>query len=138
MLKKSKSYVLALVFALLLSACGGGNEKGENAQTEGENQNAEVAEFEAGREDGVYDINIASEPESIDPQLNTSVDGAIMVSHLFESLIRWDDDGEGNAVLKPGIAESWDVSEDGLKWTFHLRDAKWSDGKPITANDFVY
>ena len=138
MFNKSKTYALALVFALLLSACGGGNENGEKAKNEDGNQNAQVSDFEPGKEDGVYDINIASEPATIDPQLSSAVDGAIMISHLFESLIRWDDDGNGNAVLKPGIAESWDVSEDGLKWTFHLRDAKWSDGKPITANDFVY
>ena len=131
-----KLIVLMLSFVMLLSACG---NKGQNQGTGGQAGSENVASNEeAGREDGVFDINIASEPESIDPALNTSVDGAIMISQLFESLIRWDDDGNGNAVLKPGIAESWDVSDDGLTWTFHLRDAKWSDGKPVVANDFVY
>ena len=126
---------LMLGFVMLLSACGNGGQKQGTGQAG--NGNAASNE-EAGREDGVFDVNIASEPESIDPALNSAVDGAIMISHLFESLIRWDDDGNGNAILKPGIAESWDVSDDGLTWTFHLRDAKWSDGKPVVAEDFVY
>ena len=137
MLKKSKLLILALAFTMLLTACGGGS-KPANKNAEKGNGDTAVSEFEPGKVDGVLDLNIASEPETIDPQLNTSVDGAIIESHLFESLIRWDDDGQGNAVLKPGIAESWDVSDDGLTWTFHLRDAKWSDGKPMTAGDFVY
>ena len=62
-----------------------------------------------------------------------------MLHHAFEGLIKWVDDGQGNAVLAPGQAESWDASEDGLKWTFHLRDGiTWTDGKPVTAQDFVF
>lgn len=130
---KSKLLIGLLSLSMIFSACGN-NDKADN----GNDNNQAVANEEEGKKDGVLDINIASEPDSIDPALNTSVDGAIMISHLFESLIRWDDDGEGNAVLKPGIAESWEVSDDGLTWTFKLRDAKWSDGKEITADDFVY
>ncbi len=130
---KSKLLIGLLSLSMIFSACGN-NDKADN----GNGNNQEVVNEEEGKKDGVLDINIASEPDSIDPALNTSVDGAIMISHLFESLIRWDDDGEGNAVLKPGIAESWEVSDDGLTWTFKLRDAKWSDGKEITADDFVY
>ncbi|WP_306485589.1 ABC transporter substrate-binding protein [Anaerococcus sp.] len=130
---KSKLLIGLLSLSMIFSACGN-NDKADN----GNGNNQAVVNEEEGKKDGVLDINIASEPDSIDPALNTSVDGAIMISHLFESLIRWDDDGEGNAVLKPGIAESWEVSDDGLTWTFKLRDAKWSDGKDITADDFVY
>lgn len=131
---KSKLLIGLLSLSMIFSACGGNNDKAND----GNENNQAVVNEEEGKKDGVLDINIASEPDSIDPALNTSVDGAIMISHLFESLIRWDDDGEGNAVLKPGIAESWEVSDDGLTWTFKLRDAKWSDGKDITADDFVY
>lgn len=130
---KSKLLIGLLSLSMIFSACGN-NDKA----SDGNENNQAVANEEEGKKDGVLDINIASEPDSIDPALNTSVDGAIMISHLFESLIRWDDDGEGNAVLKPGIAESWEVSDDGLTWTFKLRDAKLSDGKEITADDFVY
>ena len=136
---KNKFLLAILSFSMILSACGGGNNGGnKEGNKEGSNNEQSVAQEEEGKKDGVLDINIASEPETIDPQLNTAADGAIMLNHLFESLIRWDDDGNGNAVLKPGMAESWEVSEDGLTWTFKLRDAKWSDGKPVTAEDFVY
>ena len=47
-------------------------------------------------------------------------------------------DENGTDVYKPAGAEKWDVSDDGLVWTFHLRDYKWSDGKTVTAKDFEY
>ena len=95
-------------------------------------------------------INIASEPQTIDPALNSAVDGAIMTGHMFEGLYRWADSGElvdgvqdcNLAELVPGQAESYEkvVNEDGtVTYTFKLRsDAKWSDGKAVTAGDFVY
>ncbi|MDR1131649.1 MAG: peptide ABC transporter substrate-binding protein [Oscillospiraceae bacterium] len=87
-------------------------------------------------------VNLASEPQTIDPALNSAVDGAIMLNHFFEGLIRWIDDGAGNATLDSGQAESYDktVNDDGtVTYTFKLRsDAKWSDGQAVTANDFVY
>lgn len=93
---------------------------------------------------GTFDIalSIASEPQTIDPALNSAVDGAIMLNHFFEGLMKWVDDGEGNAKLVPGQAESFEKvsNEDGtVTYTFKLReDAKWSDGAPVTADDFVY
>jgi len=91
---------------------------------------------------------IASEPETLDPNLESSVDGATYAMHLFEGLMKYSltetDAAEGTEnvkVLLPdyGQAESYDVSEDGLTYTFHLRDGiVWSDGEPVTADDFVY
>ncbi len=87
-------------------------------------------------------VCLASEPQSIDPALNSAVDGAIMINHMFEGLVKWVDDGEGNAVTAPGQAESWEkvVNEDGtVTYTFKMRDGiKWSDGKDVTAGDFEY
>jgi oligopeptide transport system substrate-binding protein len=84
-------------------------------------------------------VNLASEPMTIDPTLNSAVDGAVMLHHFFEGLIKWMDNGEGKAEMLPGQAESWEISEDGLTYTFHLRDGiKWSDGKDVVAGDFVY
>ena len=84
-------------------------------------------------------VSIASEPQTIDPQLNSAVDGAIMINHMFEGLMKWEDDGKGNAVLTEGQAASYTVSDDQMVYTFTLRDdIKWSDGQPVTANDFVY
>lgn len=87
-------------------------------------------------------VCLASEPQSIDPALNSAVDGAIMINHMFEGLVKWVDDGEGNAVTAPGQAESWEkvVNDDGtVTYTFTMRDGiKWSDGKDVTAGDFEY
>lgn len=93
-------------------------------------------------------VCLASEPETIDPALNKSVDGAIMLQHFFEGLLKWEDNGveindEVNGAKRvAGQAESWDKvdNDDGtVTYTFTLReDAKWSDGEPVTAEDFVY
>ena len=78
---------------------------------------------------------IGPNPETIDPALNSSVDGANYILWCYDNLLGIDKD---NKVI-PACAESWDTSSDGLKWTFHLRDGlKWSDGSALTAKDFVY
>ena len=80
-------------------------------------------------------VQIGPDPETIDPALNSAVDGGNMLLHAFECLLTIDQDGQ----IAPGQAETWEQSEDGLTWTFHLRDGlKWSDGSDLTANDFVY
>ena len=73
-------------------------------------------------------------PKSIDPQINDATDGAAILEQCFEGLTAKDVNGN----IVPGIASTWDVSADGLTWTFHLRDAQWSDGQPVKASDFVY
>ena len=94
-------------------------------------------------------VCVASEPQTIDPALNSSVDGAIMTQHIFEGLMKWGDSGKGvdgatvnYAELVKGQAADYNkvVNEDGtVTWTFTLRDdAKWSDGQPVTAADFEY
>ena len=75
-----------------------------------------------------------SEPQTLDPQTAQGVPESNILRDLFEGLVG--EDASGNLV--PGVAEKWDISEDGKKYTFHLRDTKWSDGSPLTAHDFVY
>lgn len=79
---------------------------------------------------------VGGEPQSIDPAINQSADGATYLVHAFEGLMKVNK----KLGYDPGIAESQPtVSKDGLTWTFKLRsDAKWSDGKAVTAGDFVY
>lgn len=80
-------------------------------------------------------INMGAEPLTIDPNLNSLNVVSAMLLHSFESLIKIDSNGN----IVGGMAESWDISEDGKVYTFHLRtNAKWSDGKPLTAHDFEY
>ncbi len=75
-----------------------------------------------------------AEPNSIDPQKITGVQEDNIVGNILMGLTTEDAHGE----VIPGMATSWETSSDGLTWTFHLREAKWSDGMPVTADDFVF
>ena len=78
-------------------------------------------------------FNLGADPRTIDPALNNATDGNNVITNIFEGLIRTG----FNDAPEPGCAESWDISEDGMTWTFHLRDnLKWSDGKALTASEF--
>ena len=80
-------------------------------------------------------INIASEPDYLDPALNSSVDGACLAVATFGGLYTYDENGE----LAPNFATGYEVSEDGLTYTFTMREGlKWSDGSDLTAKDFEY
>ena len=80
-------------------------------------------------------VIVGPDPDTIDPALNTAIDGGVLIVHAFEGLYALDQDG----VPQPAQAESYTLSEDGLTYTFTLREGlKWSDGTPLTAQDFVY
>lgn len=82
----------------------------------------------------VFRYSTSTEPTTLDPTKSNSIPDNEVQHALTESLVR----NTGGEVY-PGVAESWEVSEDGLTYTFHLNpDAKWSDGEQITAQDFVY
>ena len=76
-----------------------------------------------------------AEPETLDPQLMTGVTESRIALALYEGLVTND---PADLSIRPGVAKSWTISDDGLVYTFTLRDdAKWSDGKNITSTDFV-
>ena len=80
-------------------------------------------------------LNLASEPDHLDPALNSSVDGACLAITSFGGLYTYD--AEGN--LTPDFATGYEMSEDGLTYTFTMREGlKWSDGSDLTAKDFEY
>ena len=79
-------------------------------------------------------IGNGQDPVTLDPQKSTGTWEDHILSDVDMGLTQ--DDAAGAAI--PGIAKSWETSPDGLVWTFHLRDAKWSDGVPVTADDFVF
>ena len=129
--KKILALLLALCMTLALVACGGG-EGGSEAQDD---------------EPFVINACIASEPETIDPGLISSVDGSTYTQHQFENLMKYqmvndlagEDANMHNTEVVPGQAKSYTVSDDLCVYTFTLRDdIYWSDGQPVTANDFVY
>lgn len=147
MKKRVLALLLTATMVLGLTACGGksDNTATDNGQTGTENaaentagdsnDAADAAGETTGTGDKILSVQVGPDPETIDPALNSAVDGGNMILHSFECLLAVDQDGK----LAPGQAESWETSEDGLTWTFHLRDGlKWSDGSDLTANDFVY
>ena len=80
-------------------------------------------------------VQIGPNPETLDPALNSAVDGGNMLITLFETLLIIDENNQ----VQPGQAESYTVSDDGLTWTFTMRDGlKWSDGTDLNAKDFEY
>ena len=145
--KKLLALSLAGVMSLgLLAGCGGGG----NATTPAPGDTTAPGDTSAPSAGFNMSVCIASEPQTIDPALNSAVDGAIMTQHMFEGLMKWSDSGhpvneKGNmnyAALAAGQAESYEKTDNGdgtVTYTFKIRsDAKWSDGQPVTANDFVY
>lgn len=149
MKNRKRLLALALVgvmsLGMLLSGCGG-----TSAQSPSPSPSASAPAESTPAEGFDMAVCIASEPQTIDPALNSAVDGAIMTQHMFEGLMKWSDSGnpvneKGNmnyAALAAGQAESYEKTDNGdgtVTYTFKIRsDAKWSDGQPVTANDFVY
>ena len=80
-------------------------------------------------------LQIADEPDKLDPALNSTVDGACLAILAFSGLCAYDENGQ----LVPELAESYEMSDDALTYTFKMRDGlKWSDGETLDANDVVY
>lgn len=113
-MKKTLSILLVLALMVTLgSGCSGSAEPAEELP--------------------IMNWNVGADPKTIDPGLNGASEGGDVINQTFEALTR-----EKSGVVYPGMAESWDVSDDGKTVTFHLRESNWSDGSPLTANDFVY
>ncbi|MBC2580294.1 peptide ABC transporter substrate-binding protein [Clostridium sp. DJ247] len=83
-------------------------------------------------------IILDGEPQTLDQSKAVDSYSTQVLAEVNEALTRIEQDGKGKDIVKPAGAEKWDISEDGLKWTFYLRDNQWSDGKKVTAEDYVY
>lgn len=125
---KKKLFVILLCVAMtfVLFACGGGGNPGDDEGTPSE-----------------ISVCLASEPQTLDPALNSAVDGGTVCAHLFSGFSKWADDGNGGVELVPDCVEELVepvINDDGTAtYTYTLRDGlKWSDGEPVTANDFVF
>ncbi len=104
-------FLVALLFAALLAGCGRLPDRAELVFING------------------------AEPELLDPPMSTAQATGRVMYALYEGLTSADSKG----VAQPGVAESWEISPDGLRYTFHLRrEAVWSNGDPVTAEDFLY
>ncbi|MDU2240712.1 MAG: peptide ABC transporter substrate-binding protein [Paenibacillus sp.] len=141
-MKKSKSLLLLLTLVLavgtLLAACGsngGNNGAANNGAANGGNTASDSGN--SGEEklaaDQTLRINLSAEPPTFDPAQAQDSQANTVLKLMYEGLTRQDESGQ----VIPAAAESWDI--DGTKYTFHLRkDAKWSNGDPVTAKDFVF
>lgn len=119
---------LATVSALMLTACTSGKSTGGDT-TPPPTEPTKVAEKQE------LVLNMGDEPPGLDSVTTTDTLSFDLLNQIMDGLIRV---GEGYKI-EPGIAEKWDISPDGLTYTFNLRkDAKWSDGKPVTSKDFKY
>ncbi|WP_319371838.1 peptide ABC transporter substrate-binding protein [uncultured Ilyobacter sp.] len=117
-MKKRFMMLGILLLSLLMVACSGKKEASEGKDAE-----------------QVLIFNLGAEPKTVDPQLNSATDGGIVINNTFEGLMRMNAEG----MTVPATAESYEVSEDGTVYTFHIREnAKWSDGQPVKASDFEY
>ena len=140
-MKKLVASLLVTSMTLGLAACGGNTETAGNAAAPAGTEAGAADTKEAGAaaasttntDTGVMKINLASEPDYLDPALNSSVDGGCLAVNSFVGLYTYDKDEN----LIPALGEAT-VSEDGMVYTFKMIESKWSNGDPLTANDFVY
>ncbi|MDF1755343.1 MAG: peptide ABC transporter substrate-binding protein [Verrucomicrobiales bacterium] len=108
------------LLAILLTGCGRRERKVDRAT-----------------KDGILLLGNGAEPKALDPHLVSSVGDSNILRAMFEGLVTYhpSDDSKN----EPGVAERWESNPDATEWTFYLRkDAKWSNGDPVTAHDFVY
>ena len=140
-MKKLASLVLALAMVLSLAACGGGTDvPTASAATDASADTAAADTTAAASVDGatgdkVLNVMVEVEVQSLDPQVATDGTSFEVIADYTDGLTQMDADG----AAVPAVAESWDISDDGTVYTFHLRqDANWSNGTPVTAEDFVF
>jgi oligopeptide transport system substrate-binding protein len=110
---------LIFIFLLLLAGCSGGDTE---------------SRVDSGNREGVFHYGNHAEPQGLDPHIVTGIPEHHILTALFEGLVL---KNPYTLDIEPGVAESWDISEDGLTYTFRLRDnASWSNGDRVTAEDF--
>ena len=135
-MKNIAAVAMAGCMAASLAACGSSAASTDTAAASTSTEaTAEEATEATGTSANGFTVQLGPNPETLDPALNSSVDGANTIITTFEPLLLIDENNE----IVPGQAELPEVSEDGLTWTFTMKDGlKWSDGSDLTAKDFEY
>lgn len=114
---------------LMLAGCFGGEDA--SSKPSGDSGKKE----EANKGPKVLKLNNTEEPGALHPGLAQGTHDSWILEGAFEGLTKKTPEGK----IEPGMAKDWEISKDGLTWTFHLRDdVKWSNGDPVTAQDFEY
>lgn len=133
MMRKWLFIIVTFLFILFITACTAGEDAGkETTANDGKNSSEQTGDNNTGEK--VLYLNNAEEPTSFDPSMGFDSVSWDPLNQIMEGLMRLDED------FKPqeAMAESYEVSEDGLTYTFTLRDAQWTNGDPVTSDDFVY
>ena len=136
-----KLFCLLLVLSMVLGMVACGAKTDAPAANAGTTNTGDAAATTPAA--STISVCLSSEPDTIDPALNSAVDGATLVSHLFSGLAKWSQDANGNLTLVADAAVELPegvVNEDGtVTYTYTLKDGlKWSDGQDLTANDFAF
>lgn len=136
-MKRNKFIILLLIFSLSITLAVAGCAR-EEEPDEDMDQGADEGDVDEGKlaEKQVLRVNLGEEPPCLDPQISTDTTSSEILNDTLEGIIRLDQ--EGTVKKGSGMAENWEISEDGKVYTFELRDAVWSDGTPVTAKDFEY
>ncbi len=137
MKRKMLALLMVSMMTIGLMGCGSGTAATATSAASGEAAQAAGSDASGSAQAGTSDLNVMLETpvESLDPQQATDGTSFEVIADYTDGLMQMDADGKS----VPAIAESYDVSTDGLTYTFHLRkDAKWSNGDPVTAADFVF
>lgn len=133
-MKKWIKFVLFTALIVVLAACTANEEAGKKPEAGSENTGKEGGTEKSTAEKVLY-LNNGEEPTSFDPSVGFNAVSWSSLNNLMEGLTRLSEDH----LAEEAAAEKIDVSEDGLTYTFTIRDgAKWSNGDPLTANDFVF
>ncbi|QQY79321.1 peptide ABC transporter substrate-binding protein [Keratinibaculum paraultunense] len=138
-MKRKLALLLALVLLLSVFTAACGKEEPTDVKKEEEKVADEPKEGSDGDIDDEQYITLTiTEPQAIDPSTSNDIYSGDILNEITEGLGRLETGEDGGDIIVPAGAEDWDVSDDGLVWTFHLRDYEWEDGEPVTAHDFEY
>ncbi len=154
-MKKFVALMLAGAMIFSMAACGDSAVSGNagaaaTTGTESASAGTDASATDAGTDEAAaaatgegISVSIASEPASLDPALNSAVDGATMLVHLFSGLAKWEQKDDGTLELVPDCAQELVEGEENadgtVTYTYTLKDGlTWSDGQPVTAGDFLF
>lgn len=132
-MKKFLALILAAMMVASMAACGSSEET--NTNTESTGNNTESTTTAAAQ---YYNTYMSADPTSMDISRISDSYSAGVVNNVMEPLVRMGETEDGNYVIEPGDAATWESNDDATVWTFHLGDNTWSDGQPVTAHDYVY